>query len=53
MKDTGGYMDLPHYGQILTTKKTIASFIDDIERSVTHNAVCLLSTGIIVDIPFK
>ena len=40
-------MDLPHYGQILTTKKTIASFIDDIERSVTHNAVCLLSTGII------
>ena len=39
-------MNLPHYGQILTTKKTILSFIDEIDMSVTDNTVYLLTYGL-------
>lgn len=39
-------MNLPHPGQILTTKKTILSFINDIDMSVTDNTVYLLTYGL-------
>ena len=38
-------MELPHYGQILTTKNTILSFINDIEIPVVENTIYLLTYG--------
>jgi len=39
-------MKLKHAGQIVTTKKTIIGFIDEIRTSVTHYTVRLISDGL-------
>ncbi len=39
-------MELPHYGQILTTKKCIWEFILGIDMPVTENTVRLLAHGL-------
>ena len=38
--------ETPHYGQIVTTKRTILAFIRDISMPVTLNTVRLLAYGV-------
>ena len=40
-------MELPHFGQILTTKTAIKGFIEEIEISVVYGAVYLMSHGLL------
>jgi hypothetical protein len=39
-------MELPHAGQILTTRKTIVNFMNDIKLPVTNNTIHLLTYGL-------
>ncbi len=39
-------MKLPHYGQILTNKETIQSFMGDVEHPVVMNTLYLLLEGV-------